>query len=386
MNTITQQRFNKLFVAARRAKQLIAARGFVRRNELPKVSMSEHHHLVKNHPKMAAFTRTFDYEDDVFIEDTNRMASSRPPRITTVWVGARSLGCVQGETAEHESEGLSASQYDQENAAELTDLQTLLYHDPAGFNLWLEDTITERLTELKKPVRNAIWRKVVRAQVLKEVPKDSETGLPLMAMIEDEETGKPRPIRNGDCITVVRGSNDDLDALFLEEADDPRVQNDLTAEGSDHKWSGRFRANTQLEENFLTDPSYRLPNSAAPEGLRWEPDELTTRRLAQNLVATILTRRPEWANQILALTDEAEDRIKRMAKDLKFDGEGNLINGYFITRDEFFGTMESNLMQLERERHEIVKRQFAGEERPRQFKRHKAPPAPMDWDAIRATS
>lgn len=386
MNTITQQRFNKLFVAARAAKQSLDAKGFIQRNRLPKVTLAEHHWLVKNHPKMAGFTRTFDYEDDVYLEDTNRMSSARPPRITTVWVGARSLGCVMGETAEHESEGLSASQLDQENAAELTDLQTLLYQDPAGFHEWLEAEVTSRLEALRKPAKNVIYRKAMTRQVLKEVPKDLETGMPLMSMIEDEETGKPRPIRNGDCITIVRGSNDDLDSLFLEEADDPRVQNDLSAEGTDHKWSGRFRANTQLEENFLTDRSYKLPNSAAPEGLRWQPDEFTTRRLAQNLVAKILERRPEWENQILSLTDEAEERIKRMARDLKFDGDGNMVGGYFITRNEFFGTVESNLMQLERERCEIVKRQFAGEERPRQFKRHKAPPAPVNWDAIRASS
>lgn len=334
---MTNQRFNQLFVAARAAKQSLDAKGFLQRNRLPKITLTEHHELINKHPKMAAFTRIFDYPADEYIEDTNRPAPAQLPKLTEVWVGARSLGCIPGESAETESEGLSASQMDQEDAAELTDLQTLLYHD-------------------------------------------ARTGQPL---IEDEETGIPRPIRCGDVVTIVRGSNDDLDAVFLEEGDDPRVQNDATAEGTDHRWSGRFRANSDLENKFHHDPEYKLPNSAAPEGVRWQPDDFTMRRLAQKLAAKIIERRPEWANNLLALTDEAEQRLRSVADDLAFNSEGQLVKGYFMTKQEFFGSIEANMAELDRERSVKITRKFPSEAKPRTFKRTKQPPQAVDWNKVR---
>lgn len=336
---MTTQRFNRVFALARAAKQSLDRYGSIRRNKLPLVSFLEHDWLTKHHKAMAGFVRTFQYSDSEYIEDTSRPVQARPPKITEIWVGSRSLGCVPGESAETETEGLSASQLEQEDAAELTDLQTLLYHDPVSGH----------------------------------------------SLIEDPDDGHLRPIRNGDVVSVVRGSNDDLDALFLEEGDDPRVQNDLGAVGTDHKWSDRFRANTDLEQSFLDSREYKLPNSAADD-TRWCPDDLTMRRLAQNLVAKVLERRPDWEDNILALTDEAEQRIRAMSENVKFNQDGAMIAGYFMTRDEFFGTLESNLRELERvhERHIIVKKQFTGEERPRSFRRSKELPTPTDWDAIRS--
>jgi hypothetical protein len=360
---ITTQRFQQIFTLALQAKRSLDKWGSTKRNNLPKITVLEHDELVKQHPRMAAFTRCFEYGDKDYIEDTNRMSSSRLPKITEIWVGARSLGCIPGESAETESEGLSASQLDQENAAELTDLHTMLYHSPGQFNTWLEQAITDRVVELGKHPKNHIWRSVARRHILMSVPKD-ETGQPTMAMIETEDG--PRPVRNGDMIQTVHGSNENLDALFLEEGDDPRMQNDHGAEGSDHKWSGRFRANTELEERFLHNRSYKLPNSATPEGVRWQPNEFTIRRSAAKLVETIIERRPEWADNVLALTDEAERRITAMAKDLAFDNEGQMTQGHFISRDEFFGTIEANAREYDAA-----------------IKNPKAAPSAVDWCPVR---
>lgn len=194
-----------------------------------------------------------------------------------------------------------------------------------------------------------------------------------MAMIEDEHC-ECRPIRNGDVVTVAHGSNEDLDALFLEEGDDPRVQNDQGAEGSDHRWSGRFRANTPLEEEFLTNSCFTkrgsgqhiTPNSnPVVADLRWQPDELTMRRVAQGLVARMLERHPKWSDHLLKLTDEAEANLKRMAADLQIE-DGVVTHGYFITKDEFFGTIEANHARCERE-----------------LARPRARPAAVDWNLVR---
>lgn len=320
--------------------QSMRAKGFVQRNRLPLVTVNEHDWLTKNHRSMAAFTRTFTYRQNEYIEDTSVMAPSRPPKVTEIWVGARSMGCIAGESAETETEGLSASQLDQEDSAELTDLQTLLYHDPA-------------------------------------------TGQPL---IEDPDTGEYRPVRNGDCITIVRGSNDDLDALFLDEPEDPRQQNDSSACGSDHRWSDRFRANTDLEQSFLNDRRYVLPNSALSEEMRWQPDDFAIRRAAQSLAEKIITRRPEWSDRLLALTDEAEERIRSMADDLAFE-DGTMVRGYFVSKDEFFGTIEENVREFEKLGtkgfdYPVGQVVVDGKKVDTQVRRSKARPQPMDFDAI----
>jgi hypothetical protein len=113
-----------------------------------------------------------------------------------------------------------------------------------------------------------------------------------------------------------------------------------------------------------------MPNVAV-EDLRWQPTEFEIRRIAARLVDKIIARRPDWKDSALALTDEAETKIKAMASDLKFDHEGNLIQGYFMSKDEFFGTMESNLREFEK----AINYGVAG--------KSKARPAPMDWDRIR---
>lgn len=210
--SITTDRFNAIFTQALSAKRSLDKRGYLLRNLLPLVSVFEHDELCKNPSTiaMAGYTRITDYAHNQYIESTDRMSPSRLPKVMEIWFKAQPLSTIGEDT--DESHGITKSEEEQDTAAQLTELHTLLYHD-------------------------------------------ASTGLPL---IEDQETGLLRPIiawradgKAGDCITVVRGSNDNLDALFLEEGDDPRKQNDITAGADDHKYSDRFRANNYLEEEFL---------------------------------------------------------------------------------------------------------------------------------------
>lgn len=429
---MTNQRLSRILSDAKRAQTRLHDRGYIRRSTLPYVTLEEHHWLSRNMKSMSGFVRTFDYEDDVWIEDPNRPVQAREPKITEIWVGARSMGTVGGESPETETEGLSASQLDQEDSAELTDLQSYLYDDPTAFETWIEAEITRRLTAWERPIRNVIYRSAMRREIMLELPTDKE-GDPIMAMIEDPTTGEPRPIRNGDVIQVCMGSKpivvtrrakdgryrkfayeltQDLDATYLEEADDPRHQNDASAAGSDHKWSDRFRANSDLEQEFLTDnpgtgpktlnaegealyrhsfkvddkdnPGYRIPNTAAPD-IRWQPDDLTLSRIAQEMAEKIHRRSPD--QDLFELIDSAKARLRAMTGDIKFAGNMQ-IGGYFISKQEFFATLEGYHMEWEAEqkRHIIVERKFEGDERPRRFAVRKLAPSAVDWDQVAKAS
>ena len=402
MNNI---RFQQLFTLALQAKRSLDKYGSIKRNKLPQITVEEHHELVTKHPKMAAFTRCFEYPDNDYVEDTNRMSSSRLPKITEIWVGARSLGCIAGESAETESEGLSASQLEQEDSACLTDLQTMLYEDAKAFDTWIEER-----TQLF--MRDGLSRTKAASIITQNLPVD-KYGNMLKCMTTDEITGEYRPVQNNDVITVVRGSNDDLDALFLEEGDDPRMQNDHGAEGSEHRWSGRFRANTSVEEEFLTnscksrssplrinEPGYRniltsesrkvMPNSSdSMEDIKWNPNEFEISRLAEAMVEKVLSSKPEWADRALELTDEAKRRIGSIAKDLSFDNEGAMVQGHFISRDEFFGTIESNQREYASatsHSYEYPEKQIVenGVKRDVKSRKVKTRPLAVDWSMIRS--
>lgn len=304
--------------------------GYIRMNSLPRVTLEEHEWLTKNKPGIAGFTRTMRYADNMWMNDFDRPSEAQRPTVREMWVGARSLECINLEGQEDDDRYIFAGEsgesrrrlndLEREDQAELTDLVTLLYHDP-------------------------------------------KTGRP---MIEDPDTGELRPVRAGDLVTIVRGSNDNLDSLFMDESDDPRQQNDWGAEGTDHKWSGRFRANTETEYKYLHNSRHAQPNSsdALPDGIRWNPDDLTIRRLAQAMFEKLLETRPELEDQRLKYTDQAEEKIRRMMADFQMDGStGTIVSGYFVSKSEFFGTIEENLL------------------RPRPTK--KAAPNAVDWNKVR---
>lgn len=353
---------------------------WLRRQSLAHVTLEEHQWLCRNRPNIARFTRVFDYGRDEYLENSDLMSPSHRPVIREIWVGARTLSYMGGED---EPEGHISATQANEDQAELTDLQTMLYEDARGFDQYVEKQISEACRAAHKPAYNWVWRNYFRRIVTRGLIHDKAGNLE-KCMIHDPETGEYRPLRTGDSITVARGSNDNLDALFLEEGDDPRQQNDaFEAEGTDHKWSGRFRANTGLEHHFLTSPCRAtrptkeggellrvrnrhtevIPNNAWPEGMGWHPDDMEIRALAIRAAERLIARNPAMEDDRLILTNDAEAKIRQHLAKVSFGLDGQIDQGYFVTRSEFFA-------ELERHRY--------NRKRP-----VKGPPKPVDWWIIK---
>lgn len=350
---MTTPRLLEIRQIALRCSKSLNKRGWIQRNKLARITLEEHKWLCEHKPGIAKFTRTFQYPSSEFIQDSNLMAESRRPIIREVWIGARSQALasntldteVEDAVGEDTPAGFRKSAGDQEDTAEVTELILHTYDDPEAFDRYLAIEVERRWAEIlaKKNGRYKKYRAIIipriTAQIIGELPVD-KYGVPHKCMIEDPSTGDLRPIRIGDVITTARGSNDKLDELFLEEADDPRDQNDFSAAGADHRYSDRFRANTDMEEAFLLDPEHRVPNTALPEGTRFTPDDLTIRRAAQERACDLVLRNPSLVSSILALTDEIEGNLRRGVADVRFDQEGKLVAGYFVNRNEYFGSIE----------------------------------------------
>lgn len=287
------------------------------RTKLPIVSPTEHRFLVHNCPNVARFTRTAGSDGWV---DTEPMQYSRPAHVREIWVGARSLGCLASES---DIEGLSHSQLEQEDAAELTDLQTILYADTAGFRQWVRN----QLKSVPKRWRLAYWHKL-NAQY------------PHHVMITDPDTGEYRPIRNGDIISIAHGSNEDLDAIFLEEPADDRSEADASIR---ELTRDQIRANNELENKFLEDPDYEVPPRYLPEDYRPVVDDLAVRRAAQDVACQHVEEHPEQEINILSLTDLAETQIRKAMEEDP------------ITRSDFFAMLERNLRALEQARRRVLR-------------------------------
>lgn len=357
--------------------------GAIRRNRLPKITLPEHDWLCKNHPGLAAFTRCYDYSESEWVEDTDRPSRAQPSTVREVWVGAVNPDATP-------------AQAEQEEMALLTDLQTELYSNQAAFDQWLDTEVTKFL-EKHRPrlVNNQFVRNKTRRAILLEYPfpRDRD-GDPVPAMIEDPQTGELRPIQVGDTLTTARTSNDNLDSLYMDEPSDPRMQNDWSAFGSDHRWSDRFAASSGMED-FLVHAGRRLngrggwrlgndgrfyedrpsqagtwrsvqlmPSSAMPEGLRDIPDDLSVRRSAQRIAERAIERNPDLAGCQSALTDEAEARIRLSYADVRFNEQGDLVSGYFWDKQEYFA-------EVDRLHARCTRPKTKG-------------PAPIDWGSVRA--
>lgn len=387
-------------------------------SQLPVVTPMEQDWLIRNSPKIARWTRLSGQEGWM---DTDPMVEAQKPTIREIWVGARSLRCLTAEDTEPqdlrswydkydeeneeneendsveafeyatEADGLTISQMEQEDAAEMLDLASMLYEDRPAFERWA----AKIRAEMRK---NGFSHKDTREWVEYCTPKN-KYGVPLYAMFEDTDTGEYRPIRNGDMLTTIRGSNDNLDALFMEEGDDPRVQNDVSAGSTDHRWSDRFRANRNFEQEMLNatrdyargkwQHSYRLPNSnPILKGIRWAPDELTLRRLAQATTERIITRKPELEDERQQLTDQAYDRLSAMTKDLRFDRDGAMVQGYFLSKQEFFGTLEENEREYQAAASQaydypVQQTMVEGVKVDKKVRRPRTRPTPVDWSVVR---
>lgn len=375
---------------------------------LPLITTTEHDWLLKNgFPGIAKLTR-LDPHADSWI-DHAPFIESKPTAVKEIWVGARSMKTLSAASRQFyavpEETPDKDEDEDEDEESHLNrreDLDIPVTDDtPEGHSASaLEQEDAAELTELQFATTNGL--------------------------IEDPDTGETRRIRYGDVLTIaisnqplcitrkgkdgtdrtfVYGLNQDLDALYLEEGDDPRRQTDVGAYGSDHTWSDRFRGNTHREDEFfefrgnwaykgtkiikkriLEKDRYKAPNTSLKStGLAWQPDELTLRRIAQQMAGRMIERNPNLTPLLLNLTDEAERKLRNMSAKVRFEGDEGLIQGYFLTRDEFFGTLDSLQMQWDREcaRTVTVERKFEGDERPRKFTKAKEAPSAVDWDAVR---
>jgi len=379
MNT---QRFNEVFAKALSASRSLKKRGFIRRNELPRITPHEHKWLCEQHPKMARFTRCFEYDDSEYVEDTGNyqvpgtekrrnaelfvftrnMTQARTPVIREVWVGARSMGCVGEDDL---PEGFQSSQIEQEDQAELTDLTTLTYDDPIGFDRWLDAEVSRRILAArgKRWVNNVIIRRIFTKVITHDLPKTHDGSL-AKCMINDDETGEYRPLRVGDVITVAHGSNEDLDALYMEEpADDRSEQDSMIRE----LLRDRVNPNSDFEQDMLNDPQMVMPSQAD----ELFDNDLYLRRVADYMAEQLVERKPSLKPLFLELREEAFKRIKRAHGALRSDNEGKVISGRFITPKDHWDDVEQRIRTLERH----VAHQ-----------RHKVRPAPVNWDAIRTTA
>lgn len=393
---MTNQRLLEIRNSAITSSRYIKKYGYIRRNNLIRVSPTEHKWLCDNRPNMARFTRAFRYDHNDYVQDVDRATQARPTIIREVWIGSRSSALLDSaaETEEAMGDDLPAgfkkSQEQQEDTAEVTEIVSMLYENRPAFEAWVEKAKILRFNELvtQKPrlkKHRALLMKCIEKVLMAELPQN-KYGEIQYVMVEDEDTGELRPIRPGDVLSVPRGSNDDLDSLFLEEADDPREQNDFSADGSDHRYSDRYRANTDMEEEFLHDRTRIIPNTALPDGTRYQPDDMQIRRAAQERACNLILKEPKLENQILQLTDEIEDNLRRGLADVRFDHEGKLAAGYFVNRSEYFACVEQPFLNRKPKTQIPCTITLSSGRKVQGFKPAKAAPIPMDWKAVSVRS
>lgn len=351
--------------AALRAKRTLDRFGSVRRNLLPYVSIYEQKELSKSHPNLARWTRSFHYDNSVYIEDVNRMSPSKLPTVKEFWVGSRSLACL---AEDDDGRNLAHRQLEQEDQAELTDLQTILYHDPVEWDMWLEGEVRRRILQDRNPdgslrwgkkfLSNHIVRASVRHRVLKQVPIDG-SGEPVKVMLMDDETGELRPVRNGDVVQTAHGSNEDLDALYMDEPTDPRTEDDSRIR---ELLRDRINPNSDFEQEMLNDRHMAIPSREDPRA----HDELTLRRKAAEIASNLIAVNPDLEPQFLDLRLRAYRWLKRPF--MKFARrEGHPQEGMWLTPAHLWADAEEHIIRL-RKHYE---------------RKERVAPKAVDWDKIR---
>lgn len=348
-----KQRYLTIAQFAADAAKRLHKYGSIRRSTLPEVTLTEHHWLIKHAPSVAANTRCPGAPDD-WVEATDRPASAKRPAIREVWVGSRSMACIGDDDT---PEGFQASSAQQEDAAELTDLQTMLYQDQERYKEYVHDLVEERVASAfdlsgrtLTPAQLNRARKIARVQVMIETKN--------MGFIDDPETGEYRPVRNGDLIQVAWGSNENLDALYLEEPSDPRSE-----EGSLYRelLRDQIRANSDFEQDMLNDPTISIPS----QDDEFADNDLHLRRVAYYKAERIIARSPHVpADEIRA---ESLKRVRAGHGALR-SVDGTVVSGQFNRPKDIWDENEFQLRRLE----ECLR-----------HNRVKARPAKLDWNSLR---
>jgi hypothetical protein len=362
---MNKQRYLQIASLATQAAQRLNRYGSIRRSLLPEVTLTEHHWLIAKAEHVAGYTRCPGAPDD-WIESTDLPASAKRPVIREIWVGSRSMSSVgQDDTPE----GFACAQDQQEQAAELTELQTVLYQDPIRYEEWVKEEV-ERIVARAYELSVALDRRLAPAQLNEarivaeaQVRQDSAN----MGFIEDPETGEYRPIRNGDIIQIAWGSNENLDNLYLEEASDPRSE-----EGSLYRelLRDQIRANSDFEQDLLNDRSIVVGS----QDDEYAENDLHIRRIAYYKADRVIARetakhgREPSINWQQSVRDLAVKKTKALHSRVQMD-DGKVIAGQFNTAKDIFDEQEFNIRRLEEcIRHNRVK------ERPKA----------SDWNLLRS--
>lgn len=224
--------------------------GINRPSPIVRVTLAESDWLARHKPTWLPYTKVLT-PTVLWKQDMDRPSSSQLPVIREIWVGQRSLACIGEDDV---PEGHSRSQSEQEEIAELTDLQTMLYE---GHESLRRSAIFKRAFYLYRSVRrkHPEFTRARRRKLWKLAVDEANTEFAYAAVIEDPETGEPRFIRPGDIVQIAWGSNEDLDALYMEEPASDRSEQDSLLRDLDRD---QIRPNSYREAAFLEDPEYVL--------------------------------------------------------------------------------------------------------------------------------
>ncbi len=228
--------------------------GIRRPSPIVRVSLAESHWLAQHKPSWLPYTKVWT-PTTLWKQDMDRASSSQHPVIREIWVGQRSLASVGQDEL---PEGHQRSQAEAEDIAELTDLQTMLYEGHEDIRraaifkraFYLYRNVRRKHPEFTWPRRKKLWKLAV---------DEANTEFASTAIIEDPESGEPRFVRPGDVIQIAWGSNEDLDALYMEEAASDRSEHDSLLRDLDRD---QIRPSSYRECAFLEDPDYALPRQA----------------------------------------------------------------------------------------------------------------------------
>ena len=248
-----RSRFAELHTAALRAYKLAIRFGSVPFDALPKVTLDESTWLGQHKPGLLPYTKLFDHTGwkTVFPNarikgglTTSRITPARLPLVREIWVGSRSLAAVGESEA---ADGHQRSQTEQEDAAELTDMQTMTYGNAEYAEKVAFDIACERyLKALAIACITHNWRVNLSfcKTLWKRAYQDAIYECAHTCVIEDPESSEVRLVRPGDIIQTAWGSNEDLDAMYLEEPASDRSESDgIEREFThrhDHIWSKHF--------------------------------------------------------------------------------------------------------------------------------------------------
>lgn len=315
---MSPKHYAEIYAKALTAKRSLDRYGRVKMNNLPLVTIDESRWLEQHKKTMLPYVRIFRYDDDEYKEDCNRPVRARPPVIREIWVGARTMAAL-GEDDDL-SEGMSEGQMSDEDCAEQLDLLTTLYNDKPGFEAWL----AKARAELSKEG----YRELVRERLQRD-----KQGQFLTVMFTDD-MGEYRPVMRGDVVQVVHGSNEDLDALYMEEAADERSEHDSLLR---QLTRDQVRPNSHVEEEFI----YYRKEQRSP---RDQFDEVFSEKgdLELMQIAASMTNGNELLMPAMLKILRAEQ------KDIKFDHEGKLVQGSFVTHRDYFDEIEANIRKTER--------------------------------------